>query len=332
MTKVFLPFLVVVVLFLSFIFYGASPQVSESQYLQIKEYNGVHCNASDTFSVMTYNIGYLSGMTNNRAVFRDVELYQTNLHRATQLVNDYRPDIIALQEIDFDSNRSYGINQMDSLAVACDYGNASLAVNWDKRYVPFPAWPFSTHFADILSGQAIMSHGEILEAQRIVLPKPLSKNLLYNAFYIDRLIQIAKVKLNGNYLYVLNVHLEAFDTPTREVQAKIVRSYYEKFASDNPVLLIGDFNAEPQDFKTTNDKTMSIILEGENIAHAYTPEDLLGAPAQHCTFSSENPTYKIDYILYNPDWIKPLDYKVLTNASSISDHLPVWMRFVVLKG
>ena len=312
------------------IFYGSSESLAPSQYVEIRMYHNRNQLKKDTFRVMTYNIGYLSGMTNNLPVKRERALFSKNLNSAAQLINTSKPDIIGFQEIDFNSDRTYGFNQLDSLAILCDYNHAASIINWDKKYVPFPFWPPSMHFAGILSGQSILTNGTITQTERVVLPRPESKSFLYNAFYIDRIIQITKLRLTEYEIYVMNVHLEAFDQRTREKQGKIVRSYFEKLSSKYPVLLIGDFNAEPFDLNNTTDSTMAYILGSNDIKHAYDKASYEANPTHHYTFSSEDPRYKIDYILYNPSKIQPVHYEVMDEAKYISDHLPVQMDFVLL--
>lgn len=310
------------------LYVGSTPILDYKDYITINQYSSVQIAPKDTFSVMTYNLGYLSGMTNNLPVDRELSMYTNNMKRSIDLIQNYSPDIVGFQEIDFGAERSFFRNQMDSLALACEYPNASAAINWDKKYVPFPFWPPSSFFGRMISGQSVMSKGEILDVERIVLGKPEKQNFIYNAYYLERLVQLAKIKLGGREVIVLNVHLEAFYDDTRELQAAAVRAMYDRFVDDYPVLLIGDFNSEPASFKETGDKTMDIILDGRDIQHAYVKTSLKQNPNEHCTFSSIDPTYKIDYILYNPSKIRKIDYKVLGEAKDISDHLPVWMTFV----
>lgn len=190
--KVFANFLIVFVLaFVVFYFWARSPVYSESEYsniIQFSDDSGL--GIKDTFSVVTYNIGYLSGMTNNQPVDRPLGLLEDNLGRAVQLLRAKKPDIVAFQEIDFNSQRTYYINQLEQLALHAGYHIGAEVVNWDKHYVPFPYWPISCNFGRMLSGQAVMSRSSILSNTRIVLPKPASNPFYYNDFYIDRLAQV----------------------------------------------------------------------------------------------------------------------------------------------
>ena len=61
---------------------------------------------------------------------------------------------------------------MDSIALYCGFLEGAYAVNWDKRYVPFPYWPPVVHFGEMLSGQGVLSKFPILMNKKIVLQKP----------------------------------------------------------------------------------------------------------------------------------------------------------------
>lgn len=143
--------------------------------------------SSDTLSVLTYNIGYLSGMTNNLPVDRKESLFSDNLSRSIDLLNSYDFDFIGLQEVDFGASRSFNYNQFDSLGIQLDFHQGAYAINWDKLYVPFPYYPFKNHFGRMYSGQGILSKMQLVSNDLIVLRKPISAPFYYNAFYLDRL-------------------------------------------------------------------------------------------------------------------------------------------------
>jgi endonuclease/exonuclease/phosphatase family metal-dependent hydrolase len=328
-------FLLLSVMIVIFFFWASANRLDASQYAKISEYTQIADDdtASDTLSVMTYNIGYLSGMTNNLAADTDDKFYGNNLSRAIKLYAKYQPTIAGFQEIDFGASRSYDVNQLDAIGEACDYPTSAMTVNWDKNYLPFPYWPISAQYGKMLSGQAILSHYPIISNERIVMEKPASNPAYYNAFYIDRLAQVVKTKINGRELIIINTHLEAWDIPAREKQAKIVRDLYEKYTADYPVLLIGDFNSIPPvdpnpDAYYTEDRTMDIIFEGTNIAPAIADSTYLKGVSAHYTFNSVAPYQKIDYIFYNSDKITAISGEVVVEAGDISDHLPVRFEFV----
>ena len=315
--------------FVAFYFWARLSIYDETDYSKIIIYSD---NSKpvirDTFSVITYNIGYLSGMTNNLPMERPPELLNSNLKKASQLLNNINPDIIAFQEIDFASKRTLDINQLEKLALLSGYEQGAEVVNWDKQYVPFPYLPIHHNFGRMLSGQAILSHSKILSSNRVVLPKPQSNPFYYNDFYLDRLAQLTWFNTSNDSLLVINVHFEAWDGPTRELQAKIVLDIFKKYEQTNPIILMGDFNCTPPFAANAfPEETIEMILNHRSISMAINENKYLNMPNQYYTFDSEKPMIKIDYIFYNNKFLTCTDAKVLHEAGDISDHLPVWASF-----
>lgn len=313
---------------LIFYFWGSSGSLSQKELNQVREWSCHKEAPRDTFSVMTYNIGYLSGMTNNLAVDRTVELFDGNQKKAIKLLSALVPDIVGIQEIDYGAERSFDAQQLDSLALGASYKYAVQAVNWDKNYVPFPYWPPSKHFGHMLSGQAILSRFEPSLAERKELIQPVNAPFYYKAFYLERLVQISKIDL-GAPVIVINVHLEAFDQETRENQAETLLHLTREYAKEYPVILMGDFNAAPPyaqnpDYK---EETIAMFLQDPLLGSAITKEQYSSNPQAHFTYSSGAPEVMIDYIFYTKENLELLDARVVTEAEEISDHLPVIARF-----
>jgi endonuclease/exonuclease/phosphatase family metal-dependent hydrolase len=329
MKKILLVILLLVLSFVAFYFWGSSNNWNAKKYNQFQQFTDKPALVSDTLSVMTYNVGWLSGMTNNLPVDRDEALYVQNLRDARSLLNEYHPDIIGFQEIDVFAKRSFYYNQPDSLGINLEYLNGSLAVNWDKKYVPFPYWPFQYHFGKLISAQYVMSNLEILENDYVVLPKPVNAPFYYNAFYLDRLIQKTWVKTSKGELLVMNVHLEAFDQETRIMHVDAVIEEYLKYADELPVLLIGDFNSRAMGSEGPLNESARKMFEVSGVGVAIADSMFAIDPIRNYTFSSGDPVEKIDYIFYNTKYIKKLDAKVVQEAGEASDHFPVWMQFVL---
>ena len=323
--------LAIVFLVVAFYFWGSSGSMSEDDYTKITTYDTKSGQAPDTLTAITYNIGYLSGMTNNLAVEHSEDLYTKNLKDAINLFSTLKPDIVGFQEIDFNSSRSFNVDQLKEISQACGFEHAAMAVNWDKKYVPFPYGLPNVHFGKILSGQAISSKHTITENKSNKLEKVASNPFYYNAFYLDRLAQIAKIEINGKVVIVINVHLEAFVTETRENQARALLEMYRGYAKDFPVLLIGDFNSRPPyaSEPTENDKTIGLFFEEASLRSAIGEATYLANESDFFTFDSGNPIEKIDFIFYNFDKIKPVSARVVKEAGEISDHLPVMFKFVI---
>ncbi|MEO1591429.1 MAG: endonuclease/exonuclease/phosphatase family protein [Cyanobacteria bacterium J06632_22] len=279
----------------------------------------------DTFTVVSYNIGYLSGLTNNVAVERSADLFEANLQQAVQAMQGLDADFIALQEIDLDSKRSFQTNQVEALAKALAMPVGAVTINWDKNYVPFPYWPPAAHFGRVLSGQAVLSRYPVAKNDRIVLEKVASQPFYYNAVYLDRLAQVTEIRIGNRPVILINLHLEAFDNPTRLAQTQVVKDLAERYAQDYPVLLVGDFNSAVNRPEEGEPRTIELLLESALFAGAIAPEQY-SDPSQ-ATYPTDQPEHKLDYIFYTPDTIEMLEARVVTEAGQASDHLPVAMTF-----
>jgi len=319
------------ILIVSFYFWAKSPTEIETKYNSVSCFTNSKQKAiKDTFSIMTYNIGYLSGMTNNLPVERNASLFSQNLINISTLFNQLAPDIVCFQEIDFKADRSFHTNQYTAIAKNGHFHYGAKAINWDKKYVPFPYWPIKYQFGKILSGQACLSKYEITNSSRVVLPQPKSNAFYYNDFYLDRLAQIVWIKTTKDSILIINVHLEAWDSPTRETQAQIIINLLKKYENKYPLILAGDFNAVPYyDPLSNSEKTIELILQYPHISTAITKDEYLSSPQKFYSFDSRRPYQKIDYIFFSDRYLTCTNAKVIHNTDDISDHLPIFASFLL---
>jgi len=301
-----------------FFFWASSPTLEENEYAKLieLEHNIVPDNDS-IFSIITYNIGYLSGMTNNLPVAKPKELFEKNLEKVLLETAKVNPDIIAFQEIDFNASRSYNVNQQNKIA-GLGYNYIAKTVNWDETYVPFPYWPPSMHFGKMVSGQSILSKYPLKDHQRIVLERVADNPFYRDALYLDRLAQVVTVVVNGKEVVIINIHLEAFDKKTREKQLASVIRLFQKYAATNPTILLGDFNSDP----SYKDAVIKKVFELPNVGNAAFFNE-----KYELTFNSKNPFERLDYIFYTTNSIEYVNGKVLKQFEDASDHLPVEMQF-----
>ncbi len=322
-----------------FYIWGSSSGYGQQNYAEIVEpesglnYGAIFVPGETIHSIVSYNLGYLSGLTNNTATKLDQSGFDANQQQVIAALGELEPDIVAFQEVDFGSKRSYEVDQSKAIAQGLGLDFGAIAISWDKNYVPFPYWPLAAHFGKMLSGQSVISRHPIQENSRIVLEKVADNPFYYNAFYLDRLAQVTQVQVGAQLLTVINVHLEAFDEPTRVSQTKFVRSLAEDYAKTYPVILVGDFNsalnrgtfidAEGQDHGETQ-FSIKEILASDQLVPAVPQTEWTG---KNLTFPSDKPEYKLDYIFYTPNTIEMVDTQVVSAAGEASDHLPIMMRF-----
>lgn len=304
-------------MFLGFYFWASSSVYNLKDYTKIQEFNfPSKLNNDSIFSIITYNIGYLSGMTNNLPVAKYKPFFDTNLNLVQQQLKEKNADIIAFQEIDFNSTRSFEINQQNEIA-KIGYNYIAQTINWDKNYVPYPEFPISMHFGKILSGQSILSKYKIYSCDRIPLQRNKTNPFYFDAFYIERLAQIAKIKIQNKTLVVINVHLEAYHKETRRKQTEEIIEIFNKYSNEFPTILLGDFNSD----REYDNASINLILKLPKIGSAAYPDK------KNNTYSSEKPIERLDYIFYNTKYIDYIDGEILSDFGLASDHLPLKMKF-----
>lgn len=297
-----------------FFFWASGGHVDAGDEQQIKTYDAAPTAEAETLTVATYNIGYLSGMTNNRPVDPPASLFRENMATAEALLEEIDADVVGFQEIDFGASRSYGAQQLDTLAARLEYPVAAQATNWDKRYVPFPYWPPAVHFGRMHSGQAVLSRFPIETHRPFALVRP-PRPFFSDAFYLDRLAQVAVIEVNERPLVVINVHLEAFNSETRQQQARQLRALTDVYLeTDVPLLLIGDFNSvfaetldalpDEERSRFQDDMTMA-TLQADGLAPGF-PVPPSSAGDVPGTYPADAPSRKIDHILYTTDWMTPV--------------------------
>lgn len=318
--------------------WASTGRLPEENHVQTRSYDAApFANAPDTLSVATYNIGYLSGMTNNEPVVRSDSLLSANMQGAIALLHDANPDLIGVQEIDYGAARSGFVHQLDTIATRLRYAAAAQAVNWDERYIPFPYGRPAVHFGRTLSGQSLLSRFSIRDHARSVLTRP-PQWFGRDAFYLNRLAQVGILDLGNRPLAVMNLHLEAFHTETREQQARAANALYDRLvAAGLPVLVLGDINSVlpaarptlPPDLRRefADDNTVAHLLDGTNLHPVYADSTYRGT-APPATFPADAPDRKIDHIFYPPDLMTPVNRRIRCRGPSPpSDHCAVTASF-----
>ena len=311
-------FLLFIIAFVIFFFWASSSTLNENEYSKLVEVDQFESPKTDSiYSIVTYNIGYLSGMTNNKAIDKSKKLFDDNLKKVQFETKKVNPDIIALQEIDFDASRSYNINQESEIA-NLGYNYRATSVNWDKKYLPFPYWPISMQFGKVVSGQSIISKYPLKGQERVVLQRVAETPYYRDAFYLERLAQVIKAEINGKEVVLINVHLEAFEKETRARQFNKVLAIFNSYKKDYPTILLGDFNSRAKD----SDAIIHKIFAMEDVGNAAFNLNLL-----ENTFDTKAPFERIDYIFYTKKSIEYVSGSVLNDFGQASDHLPVFMEF-----
>ncbi|MBN2311186.1 MAG: endonuclease/exonuclease/phosphatase family protein [Candidatus Hydrogenedentes bacterium] len=284
-------------------------------------------DAAGPYTIVTYNIGYGSGLTNMSGHNASEAEYEENMGLIVAALVPREPDFVACQEIDYGGHRSYGVDQLAVLAGGLGLRHGAKALTWDMKYLPFPYWPPSENFGKMVSGQAVASRYPITAHSKVTLPRPPDNPFWYDRFYLDRIVQIVEVEVGASRLVLMNVHLEAHDRLTCIEHCRILADLARDYM-DTPLIVLGDFNARaPWTKGGAEGGGLDAILAVENL-HKAIPKEAYERDGEevYYTASSNHPRQSIDHIFYN-DKIRWLSAAVLQDAGTGSDHLPVLMEF-----
>ncbi|MDG3582074.1 endonuclease/exonuclease/phosphatase family protein [Galbibacter pacificus] len=229
----------------------------------------------DTLRVMSFNI--LHGATTKG---------DFNLEAIAGFINKYHPDLVAMQEVDFKTNRSKKYN---------------IPLELGYRTQLLPLYAKAMHYDGGEYGEALLSKFSLISTENMALPHlPDSE---------PRAAQIAIFETsNGNKLQFIATHLDhQRDETDRLMQADALAQRFKN--EELPTILAGDLNSQP------DSKTMKKLYE------VFTkPAD---KKALMPTYPSSGARICIDHILFNqPEKWTELSYEVVCDEY-ITDHCVV---------
>lgn len=186
-----------------------------------------------------------------------------NLDVIAKVIIDVDPDFVALQEVDFKTNRAKKYDLVTELA-------------WRTKMTG--VFGRAMYYDDGEYGEGVLSKRTYLKTRNVSLPH-------YPGDEPRAALEITTVLASKDTISFIGTHLDHLNEDTnRLMQAKKINTVFS--SNKYPTILAGDLNAEP------HSNTMN-ILESFWTA-SYDREN------PQPTFSSENPTQKIDYVLFYP--------------------------------
>ena len=233
-------------------------------YLTVTEYNPAYAELAQRgansskelvkdrrLRIVTFNTGYgalgedadffMDGGTDVNPLSKDV--VEGNMIGIERILNRVDADLILLQEVDTDSDRSFHMNQwlqyehdLDSYEYETRF-----ALNYSCRYVPYP---LKERIGQVNSGIATYSRFDITSATRYSLPTPFSWPVrtanLKRCFLVTRI----PIEDSSQELVVVNLHLEAYDDGEGKIaQTKQLMDFLQaEYEKGNYVIAGGDFN------------------------------------------------------------------------------------------
>jgi len=206
-----------------------------------------------------------------------------NLDVIAKVIIDANPDFVALQEVDYKTNRAKKYDLVTELG---------------QRTKMTPLFGRAMYYDGGEYGEGILSKHTFIQTKNIALPFT-SGNEPRAA------LEIITVIPSGDTIVFVGTHLDHLNEERdRVTQAKKIN---ETFSSNNyPTILAGDLNAIP------GSRPINILEE------MWTPSYNKDNPI--LTFPSDDPQKKIDYVMYYPkDKWKVLKTEVIQDTVA-SDH------------
>jgi endonuclease/exonuclease/phosphatase family metal-dependent hydrolase len=312
--------------------------------------------------VMTWNIRFGAGRLpwfgdscGDRVILTDDEV-MTHLKGIATKIDEVKPDILLLQEIDANSKRSGYLDQVQWLLDHTYFNYGCYASLWKVQFIP------SDGLGRMDMGNAILSRWKITEAERIQLPLRGDQDALTQYFYLRRNILKAKIAVPGvDNFYAVNVHTSAFSTDdTKKKHIDIFKYELDKLNEAGCYFVAGgDLNTLPpgaaktdyclenkcpgESFHGPNDNPQH--KEGEYFTREVTwlknlyddyqeavpIENYLANEIQYLTHTSIWDGFwqkKLDYLFTNHNWMAG---SAITHqeATELSDHTPISVTWEV---
>src|SRR5688572_24721067 len=315
-----------------------TPHASEVAPRRIEGVTAKTSTNTKELVVVSWNIAWGYGWgSEGTGSYKGQEHFDRSLAKMVELLVKIDPDVVLLQEVDFDSTRSHHQDQAAILAKGAGLPYVADAVSWRANWVPFPYWPPRDHYGRMSSGGAILSKHPIQSHRVELLPKPEENAFWYNLFYLFRYYQVAEIELGGESIPIVNTHLEAFHPQNRQSQAQHLASVLSSL-DDRRVIFGGDLNSPPEEAtlrgkypdepQTTHqgDRTLAMLRSVEDLFDIVPPETFTKSESDWHTFPSHEPNRKLDYLFHGPGW-ELVEVRVVKEAGTVSDHLPIYARF-----
>lgn len=288
--------------------------------------------------VATYNIAHAQGLKDQPSDWRDKETTLAHLRQLAHAITQMDADVVLLQEVDIDANRTHHINQVAYLAKEANYPAYACAVLWEKNYLPFPYVPFEHQIGQVQSGNCVLSRYPLVQQERLVFDKPASNPFWYNWGYIDRGVQKIVAQVGQQLVTFFNIHLEAWEAAAKNKQVRELLRFADQVKG--PLVIGGDFNAVPPeatvkaqfadepDNNYSQDDVISYMRATAKEASEAIPEAVYRRDEKAAlTFPTDIPTRRMDY-LYGLKGMQIKQGRVVHEAGIASDHFPVMATVV----
>lgn len=231
-------------------------------------------------------------------------------NRVTEIaaaISKFNADVVVLNEVDFQSSWSGGVDQAELIARSAEYPICIKQANLDFGFL-WGRWYF---------GNVILSRFPISD-QQIVPLRPLNE---WESWLVGQKRGVScTVNLpSGEKVSLVGLHLESRGETIRTKQVDDVARHCGTLS--HPLIVGGDLNTTPSHFPNAQFDRDGVNAFDKLIQQTQFSRFRRDAdPPEAMTFSTRDPRLAIDWILVGPE-LNLVNVEVI--PSSLSDHRPV---------
>ncbi|MDR2252296.1 MAG: hypothetical protein LBD97_00290 [Bifidobacteriaceae bacterium] len=289
-------------------------------------------------TLISFNIGY-GGLGEDQDFFMDggdmvrpgaKADVEANMDGIVAFLQANPADAYLLQEVDSDSLRSYGIDEVTRLRDVLG-GQAAYAMNFKSIFTPYP-WP---PIGKVTSGLVTDTTFPVASAERISLPVPFTWPV--RMFNLKRCLLVSRVPLEGvgKELVLINLHLEAYESGEgRAAQMEqLTELMLGEYARGNYVIAGGDFNQSlpgadyplVDDTWTPGQFDAAAFPNGWTVAH---DADHPTSRLNDAPWTGSGQLFGIDGFIASPN-VDVTEVLTMDQGFEFSDHNPVRLKAVL---
>ena len=245
----------------------------------------------DSVRVVSLNLAHGRGQASHQAFVRGQD-FRRNLDTVAAFLRSVNPDVVALQEVDFECTWSGRFNHMAYLAEHAGLPHQISSVHVNVRRPPV---------GPLRYGNAVLSRHPVDLELRHSFPGRLTGRKGFCA---------ATLGLGERRFDVVSLHLDFIRSTTRSRQLASMVELLNVLGDERPLIVAGDFNA----CSVAEYPLFRVMEEWRGL------RKMPFLFAETATYPSARPRHSIDHIWATPD-LEFAAYKV--HPVRLSDHLPL---------
>lgn len=293
-------------------------------------------------SLVSWNLGY-AGLDARADFFMDGgkqvrpsdrPRVEANLKAMAMWLAAHPADVVLLQEVDFDSARTYGLDQSRVIGAALPALHLARALNFKVVYIPYP---LSQPLGRMNSGLLSLTRSRPSRAVRHQLPGDYAWPV--RVFHLKRCLHELRLPApDGKDWVVLHLHLSAFDKggQLRSQQMEYLKRLMQRlYAEGHHVVVAGDWNHAPPGLPVDHfPHTSKTPFWFQQVPEGWTPKGWAWAwdskvPSLRATDAPYTPgasfVTTVDNLLLGPD-VDLVEIQTVDLGFAHTDHQPVVAR------